>query len=105
LKVALVPGAIVLGVVIPDTPNGPTLTEIKEIVRLEPPTLLIVAVALPVLPMVTVPKSKLVGFTLICCGAGVAVPESATCSDETPVSVVTVRLPETTPDELGSNEI
>lgn len=103
-KLALPPGMIVLGVVMPETPNGPPLTLIRDTVRLEPPTLLIVAVPLPVLPKVMVPKFKLVGFRLICCGAGVAVPESATCSDETPASVVTVRVPAMLPEDLGSNE-
>src|SRR5712692_6791689 len=103
-KVALAPGMIVLGVVMPESPNGPPFMLIREIVRLEPPTLLTVAVPLPVLPTVMVPKFRLVGFTLICCGAVVAVPESATCSDETPASVLTVRTPVTLPEVLGSNE-
>ena|SRR5260370_167273 len=64
-KVTLAPGMIVLGVPMPETPNGP-LTPIREIVRLEPPTLLTAAMPVPVLPTVTVPKFKLVGFTLIC---------------------------------------
>ncbi len=103
-KVALTPGAIVLEVVMPETPNGPALTLIREIVRSEPPTLLTVAVPLPVLPTVMVPKFRLTGFRLICCGAGVAVPERATCSEETPVSDVTVRVPVKLPEELGLNE-
>jgi hypothetical protein len=103
-KMTLPPGTIVLGVVIPETPNGPPFTLIREIVRLEPPTLLTVAVPLPVLPTVIVPKFRLAGFRLICCGAAVAVPESATCSEETPASVVTAKVPVTLPEELGANE-
>jgi hypothetical protein len=72
-KVALAPGTIVLGVTMPDTPKGPPLTLIRETIRLEPPTLLTVAVPLPVLPTAMAPKFRLVGFTLICCAAGVAV--------------------------------
>src|SRR5271169_3377803 len=104
-RVAFAPGTIVLGVVIPETPNGPALTPISDTVRLVPPTLLTVAVPLPVVPTVMVPKFKLVGFKLICCGAAVAVPERATCSEDTPASVVTVRVPEMLPEELGSNQI
>jgi hypothetical protein len=104
VKVALPAGAIVLGVVIPETPNGPALTEIREMVRLAPPALVILSVPLEVDPTVAVPKFKLVELTPICCGTGVAVPESATCSEEIPVSVVTVRVPVTLPEELGSNE-
>src|SRR5882724_1078146 len=102
-RVTLAPGTIVLGVVMPETPNGPPLTPTREIVRFEPPILLTAAVPVPVLPTVTVPKFKLVGFTLICWGAGIAVPESATCC-ETPASVATVRVPVTLPEELGSNQ-
>jgi len=64
--VALAPGMIVTGVVIPETPNGPVLTLIREIVRLEPPMLLIVAVPLPLPPTVVVPRFRLAGFRLIC---------------------------------------
>jgi len=102
-RVTLAPGMIVLGVVMPETQNGPPLTPIMEIVRFEPPTLLTAAVPVPVLPTVAVPKLRLGGFTLICWGAGIAVPESATCC-ETPASVATVRVPVTLPEELGSNE-
>jgi hypothetical protein len=103
-KVTLAPGTIVLGVVIPETPNGPPLTLTRETVKLDPPTLLTVAVPVPVLPTVMVPKFKLAGFRLTCCGAGVAVPESATCGEATPASVVTVSVPVTLPEVLGANE-
>jgi hypothetical protein len=103
-RVMLPPGTIVLGVVMPETPNGPPFTLIRETVRLEPPTLLTVAVPFPVPPTVMVPKFRLVGFRLICCGAGVAVPESATCGEATPASVVTVSVPVAVPEELGANE-
>ncbi len=102
-KVALAPGRIVLGVVIPDTPNGPALTLIMEIVKLTPPTLLTIAVACPVLPTVTEPKLTLTGLTLICCGAVAALPVSAT-AEETPLSVMTVRVPAALPEELGLNQ-
>ena len=95
---------IVAGVVIPETPNGPALTLIREIVRLEPPMLLTVAVPLPTLPTVMVPKFRLAELRLICCGAGVAVPDSATSSDEMPASVKTVRVPVTLPEEMGLKE-
>ena len=103
-RVVLAPGTIVLGVVMPETAKGPALTLIMEIIRSEPPRLLTVAVPRPVLPTVTVPKTRLVGFTLICCGADVAVPESATCSEETPASVVTVSIPVTLPEAFGTND-
>ena len=75
-----------------------------DIVKFEPPTLLTIAVPFPELPTAMVPKPRLAGFRLICCGAAVAVPASATCSEETPASVATVRVPETLPGEFGSNQ-
>jgi hypothetical protein len=103
-KVTLAPGAIVLGVVIPVTPNGPPLMLTRDTIRFEPPTLLTVAVPLPVLPTVTVPRFRLAGFRLTCCAAGVAFPESATCAEAVPASVVTISVPVTLPEELGTNE-
>lgn len=88
----------------PDTPKGPALTEIKEIVRLEPPTLLIVTTPLTVVPTVALPKFKLAGLTLICWGAVVAVADSATCSEATPVSVIAVKLPVAFPADVALNE-
>jgi hypothetical protein len=70
----LAPGAIVLGVVRPETVNGLPLVEIEEMVRLEPPTLLTVKVPFTVVPTVALPRFRLVGLTPICCGAAIAVP-------------------------------
>jgi len=68
-RVTLAPGTIMLGVVAPETPKGPPLTLIRETVRFEPPTFVTVAVPLPVLPTVMVPKFRLVGFTwMAACG-------------------------------------
>ena len=103
-KVALAPGLIVAGVVMPATPNGPPFTLIKESVKLEPPMLLTVAVPFPMLPTAMVPKFRLSGFRLICCGAGVAVPDRTTCSVGTLASVMIVSVAVTLPGELGSNE-
>jgi hypothetical protein len=103
-KLTLALGISVIGVVIPETANGPPFTVIREIVRFVPPILLTIAVPLPMFPTVMVPKFMFAGFKLICCGAGVAVPDSATCSDETPASVMTDRVPVTLPDVLGLNE-
>ena len=44
LNVALLPGAIVLGVVMPKTPKGPPLKEINEMIRFAPPALVMVNV-------------------------------------------------------------
>ena len=65
-NVAFAPGAIVAGVLMPETPKGPPLTEIIEMARLEPPTLLTVTLPVAVVPTVTLPKFKLVGVTLTC---------------------------------------
>ena len=86
-NVALAPGAIVLGVVMPETPKGAPPTEIKETTRFAPPALVSVSVPLTVVPTVALPKLTLVGLTLICCTAAVAVPASETCPEETPASV------------------
>ena len=104
LNVALLPGAIVLGVVMPKTPKGPSLKEIKEMIRFAPPALVIVNVLWAVVPTIALPKFKLVELTLICGGAVVAVAASATCGEDTPVSVWTVKLPVAFPAELASNE-
>ena len=104
LNVALPPGAIVPGVAMPETPKGPPLKEINEMIRFAPPTLVIVNVPWAVVPTVALPKFKLVELTLICGGAVVAVPASATCAEETPVSVWTVKVPVAFPAELASNQ-
>jgi hypothetical protein len=104
LSVALPPGAIVLGVVMPKTLKGPPLEEINEMIRFAPPALVIVKVVWAVVPTVALPKFKLAELTLIRGGAVVAVPASATCAEETPVSVWTVKLPVAFPAELASNQ-
>jgi hypothetical protein len=78
VKTALLPGAIVLGVVMPETLNEPPLTEIIERIRFAPPAFGMVRVPLVVVPTVAVPKFRLVELTPICCGAVVAEPVSAT---------------------------
>ena len=104
LNAALPPGAIVLGVVMPETPNAFPTTEIKEMSRFAPPALVSVNVPLAVVPTGALPKFKFVELTLICAGAVVAVPASATCCEETPVSVWTVKVPVAFPVEVASNQ-
>ena len=100
--VALPPGAIVLGVVMPETPNGPALTEISEMIRFAPPVLETVSELVAVVPTVALPKFSVVELTLICCVGVVATPVSATCP-ETPLPVCTVNVPVMVPAALGSN--
>ena len=105
LNELLAPGAIELGVVRPETVNGLPLAEIEEMVRLEPPTLLIVTIPFAVVPTVTLPIFRLVaGASPICCGAVVAVPARATCSEVTPVSVWTVKVPVAFPMAVALNQ-
>ncbi len=85
--VALPPGAMVPGVVIPETPKGPGLMEIREIIRLAPPLLVMLSEPLVVVPTVVLPKFRLVKLKLICCGDAVAMPASGSCPDETPLLV------------------
>src|SRR6266446_1820068 len=66
LNELLPPGAIVLGVVRPETVNELPGTEIEEMVRLEPPTLLTVTVPFAVVPTATLPRFRLAGLTPIC---------------------------------------
>jgi hypothetical protein len=102
LKLALPPGAIVLGVVMPVTPNELPLTEINETTRFAPPVLLIVTGPLVVDPVATLPKFRLVVLKLILCGEAVAEPVSVT-APETPVLVCTVNVPVAFPGAVGSN--
>ena len=104
LNELLPPGAILLGGVRPETVNGLPGTEIEEMVRLEPPTLLTVTVPFTVVPTVALPRFRLAGVTPICCGAVVAVPASATCSEATPVSVRSVNVPVAFPAAVASNQ-
>ena len=104
LNAALPPGAIVLGVVMPETPNAFPTTEINEMRRFAPPALVSVNVPLTVVPTGALPKFKLVEVTSICAGAVVAAPVSATCCDETPLSVWTVKVPVAFPAEVASNQ-
>jgi hypothetical protein len=76
--VALPPGAIILGVVNPDTPNGPPFTEINEMIRFAPPVFVTVSEPFNVVPTVASPKFSVVELRLICCGGVVATPESVT---------------------------
>ena len=101
--VTLPPGTIVLGVDMPETPKGLPLTEINEMIRFAPPGLASVSEPLAVAPTVVLPKFRLVELTLICGGATVATPVSATCPGETPLSVWTVKVAVTFPAALGSN--
>lgn len=102
-RVTLLPGVTVLGVDMPETPKEPPVTEIKEISRFVPPALVNVNVPVAVVPIVALPRFKLVELALICGGA-IAVPASATCAEETPVSVWTVKEPVTFPAEVASNQ-
>ena len=100
--VALPPGTIVLGVVMPETPNGPPFTEINEMIRFAPPVLVSVSEPFSVVPTVVLPKFSVVELRLICCGVVVATPVSATCP-ETPLSVCIVNVPVMVPAAPGSN--
>jgi hypothetical protein len=62
----LPPGVIVLGVVIPETPNGAPLTVINEIVRFAPPAFDMLSVLLSVVPTFALPKFRFVVLKLIC---------------------------------------
>ena len=104
-KTTLAPAAIVLGVVTPETLNGPAPADTEEIVRLEPPTLLTVTVPFVDVPTTALPRLRLVGVTEICCAVVVAVPASATGPDVTPVSVCTVNVPEMFPADVALNQI
>lgn len=101
--VALPPGTIVLGVAMPEIPNGPAFTEINEMIRFAPPVFVSVSEPFNVVPTIALPKLSVVELKLICCGGVVATPESVTCPDETPLSVCTVNVPVTVPAALGSN--
>lgn len=85
--VALPPGTMAPGVVIPETPKGPALMEITEMIRFAPPLFVSVSEPLVVVPTVVLPKFRLVELKLICCGDAVAMPASGSCPDETPLLV------------------
>jgi len=103
LMLTLPPGATVYGVVMPDTLNGAPLVDTEEMIRLDPPTLLTFNVPTAADPTVAVPRFKLAGLTLICCGVAVATPEICTCSEETPLLVCSVSVLEAFPTAVGSN--
>ena len=104
VAVALPPGAIVLGVVMPETPKGPPSTVINEMIRFSLPVLVSVNAPLAVVPTVALPKFKLVELTVICGGAVVAAAARATCAEETPVSVWSDKVPVAFPAEVASNQ-
>jgi len=85
--VALLPGMIVPGVVIPETAKGLPLTEIKEMIRFAPPVFVTDSEPLTVVPAFALPKLRLVELKLICCAGTAARPASAICPEETPLSV------------------
>ena len=60
-KITLPPGVSVLGVDMPETPKELPLTEINEISKFVPPGLVNVNVPVVVVPIVALPKFKLVG--------------------------------------------
>src|SRR5580698_4903761 len=64
--VALPPGTIVVGVVMPETPNGPPVTEINEMIRFAPPVFVSVSEPFSVVPRVVLPKFSAVELRLIC---------------------------------------
>lgn len=101
-KMALPPGAMVLGVAIPEIPKGVPLTEINERARFAPPEFVIVSAPLVVDPTVVLPKFRLLVLNVICCGA-VAAPVRATEPDKTPVLVCSVIVPVAVPAAVGSN--
>jgi hypothetical protein len=103
VNTALFPGVIVFGVVMPETPNEPPLTEINDRIRLAPPAFVIVNVPLAVVPTIALPKFKLAELTPICCGPVVAEPVSATWPEESPLLVWSVRVPLAFPVALGVN--
>jgi hypothetical protein len=101
--VALRPGAIVLGVVMPEIPNGPPFSESNEMIRFAPPEFVTVSEPFNVVPTAAFPKFSAVELKLICCGGIVATPESVTGPDTTPLSVCIDNVPVTVPAALGSN--
>lgn len=104
LKDVLPPGAMVLGVVIPEIPKGPPLTDNIEMIRFVLPVFVSVNAPSDVAPTVVLPRFRLPELTLICGDAAVAVPASATCSEETPLSVWTDKVPVTFPAVEASNQ-
>jgi hypothetical protein len=87
------PVAIVLGVVIPLTPNPVPLTETTEIARSALPLFEIKRVAFPVDPLLTVPNCTEVLLTAICGADATAVAERFTTAGPAPSLPWTVSVP------------
>jgi hypothetical protein len=102
LKVALWPPASVAGVMIPLRLNPVPLMPTCEIVTLEPPALVTVSDRDLLLPTVTLPRLRLVGFDPNAPGA-TPVPVSGMVRVELEAFEVTVRLPLTIPADAGVN--
>lgn len=74
-----------------------------EIVTLEVPVFVSVALCWPLLPTDTLPKDKLAGLTESSCVEAAPVPESARLSGESVALLTSVIEPAATPEVVGSN--
>jgi len=102
VNVALCPAVRVTGVVIPLTVNPVPLTLTCETVTLDPPVLVIVSDKGSVLPTVTLPKLRLVGFE-VNAPAAIPVADSGIVRVGLEAVEVTVTLPVTLPAAVGVN--
>jgi hypothetical protein len=101
LKVALCPAVSVAGVEIPLTEKPDPLLATFETVRVEPPVLVMVSVSTCLLPSVTLPKFKLVGFAPSA-PCVTPVPDNGRDSEEFGASEVIVTLPLALPAAWGA---
>ena len=102
LSVALCPPLSVNGVVIPLTLKPAPVIPTCETVTLEAPMLVMVSDREPWLPIVTLPKLKLVGFALSAPGV-TPVPETPIANEGLSPSEVMVTIPCAFPLDFGEN--
>lgn len=102
LKVALCPTARVRGAEIPLTEKPVPLLAMVRTVNAEPPVFVMVSVRTCLLPSVTLPKSKLVGFDPSAPGV-TPVPDNGRDKGEFGASEVMVTLPLALPADCGAN--
>ena len=102
LKPTLWPAVSVVGKVKPLTLNPEPIALAAEIVTLVPPELVRVSVRGALLPVVTLPKPRLVGVDVSCPGV-MPIPVSGTLSVEFAALEVMAKLPVTPPPAVGEN--
>jgi hypothetical protein len=102
VNVALCPPLSVNGVEIPLTVNPVPVIPTFETVTLEAPVLVIVSESEPWLPVVTLPKLRVVGFALSAPGE-TPVPDTAIANDALDASEVMVTVPAAFPLDFGVN--